>query len=70
MTTLNGLYFKDLAERVGWTAAEAAVAVVAVEAGDWPLWIAVPVATGLAAVKGFIAKHVGRSESASTVPSV
>lgn len=60
----------DLLERAGWTGAQAAVAVVSVEELGLPEWAVIPVAIGLAAVKGLIAKHVGNRESASTVPSV
>ena len=63
-------YAVDLAERVGWTAAEAAVGVIAVEAANWPTWLALPVATGVAIVKGFLARKLGRPDSASTVKGV
>jgi hypothetical protein len=60
----------DLVERVGWTAAEAALGVLTVEAAGWPAWIAVPVGTGVAALKGIVAKHLGRKGTASTAPGV
>lgn len=71
-TILSGTkrYAIDLAERVGWTAAEAAVGVIAVEAGNWPTWLALPVATGVAIVKGFLARKLGRADSASTARGI
>lgn len=63
-------FAKDLLERVGWTAAQAGVGVITVEALNVPVEWAAVVAAVLAVVKGFIAKKVGNSDSASTVPSV
>ncbi len=62
---MNTKYVKDLAERVFWTAAEAAVAYVSVDQLNIPkVWVPV-VATGLAFVKGIIAKHIGDSNTAA-----
>jgi hypothetical protein len=70
----TSLYLKDLAERTLFTGAEAAVGVFvadqAVGAVPGEAWWVVPVAMLAAALKGVLAKKVGRSESASTVPSV
>ncbi len=63
-------YVKDLLERTGWTALEAGVGVLAVENFDWAKGWAVPIAFGVAFLKGIVAKHVGNSDSASTVKSV
>lgn len=63
-------YLKDWLERVAWTAAQAAVGVVVVEVNDLDQWWVFPIAAALAGLKGFIAKKVGNSDSASTVPSV
>lgn len=64
-------FLKDLVERALWTAAEAVVAVVTTEVADLDTGVYAPlIATGLAVVKGFIAKHVGNKESASTAPGV
>jgi hypothetical protein len=61
---------KDWLERVSWTAAQAAVGVLAVEVGGLDVWWAVGAATALAALKGWVAKRVGNPESASTAKSV
>jgi hypothetical protein len=67
VTTINRAYLKDLAERVAWTAAEAGVALVAVETQDWSgTWVPV-IATGLAALKGIIAKHVGKTKGTAAL---
>jgi hypothetical protein len=44
----------DLAERAGWTLAQAAVAFGITEATGLKTWWALPLATGLSAVKTFI----------------
>jgi hypothetical protein len=59
----------DLAERVLWTAAEAGVGVVAAELTHLDPAFAVAIATVAAAVKGFIAKHLGNPDSAATLPA-
>lgn len=63
-------YLKDLAERMFWTGAEAAVAVISVDTADIPKTWVIPIAIALAAIKGVIAKHVGNGDSASTVKGV
>ena len=66
---MNKQYLTDLIERVLWTAAEAGIAYALVSiqgANDW--WV-IPVATCLAAIKGFVAKKIGDSNSAATLPS-
>ena len=63
-------FWKDLLERIFWTAAEAGVGVAVVANTDTPTAYAAVIASGLALVKGFIAKQIGNKESASTVPSV
>lgn len=62
-------WIKDAAERVFWTAAEAGVAalVVAVTPHVGPEWAPVFTAAA-AAVKVFIAKHVGDNQDASIAP--
>lgn len=50
--------WRDLAERAGWTAAEAVVGVALTEAASLPVWWAAPIATGLSAVKTWIAGRV------------
>jgi hypothetical protein len=63
-------FYVDAAERVFWTVAEAALAAIPVTAFDLPLWALPPIAAGLAAVKAFVAKHVGNGDSASTATDV
>jgi len=63
-------YLKDLIERTVWTAAQAGLAVLAVNAADWENEWAIAIAAGLAVLKGIVARQVGDSNSASTVPSV
>jgi hypothetical protein len=57
------LFARRLAERVAWTAAEAAVAYAAIEVTQLPEVYVVPASALLAWVKGMIAKHVGDPES-------
>lgn len=63
-------FLVDLLERVGWTAAEAGLAVVTTDSLNVPIAWAPLVAAGLALLKGFVAKHIGNGDSASTAPSV
>lgn len=63
---LDPKYLKDLGERVLWTGVEAGLGLVTVEALDIPVAYAALVAAGLAIVKGWVAKHVGNKDSAST----
>ncbi len=60
-------FWKDFGERVGWTAAQAAVALVSVEALDLPGWSIPLAAAGLAALKAFVARQIGDEGTASTV---
>lgn len=57
-------FLKDLAERVGFSAAYAATSVLVVELGDLPYEWAPVVVAALAALKGVLAKRVGDPESA------
>jgi len=75
MTSPTSLYVKDLVERIVFTAAEAALGLVVIEIADPDIvdpqaWWAVPLASAAAALKGLVAKKIGKPESASTVPSV
>lgn len=63
-------YIKDLAERVFWTGAEAALGILGVETFDWAKGYAIVIALGVALLKGIVAKHVGDPDSASTVKGV
>lgn len=58
-------FWLDLAERVGWTAAQVVLAGVTVEAFDLPTWAIAPATVGLSMLKGLVARHVGDPESAS-----
>ena len=67
---MSKTFFKDLLERVFWTAIQAGLGVISVEQFDIPkIWV-VPIAFGLAILKGIVAKNIGNPDSASTVPSV
>ncbi|MFC4328387.1 hypothetical protein ACFPC0_11165 [Streptomyces andamanensis] len=59
----------DVLERVGWTALEASAGVLVVSVTPLDTWWALPIATGLAAVKSWAAKHVGVPNTASTLPA-
>ncbi|MEV8349073.1 hypothetical protein ACFVTT_15550 [Streptomyces niveus] len=60
----------DVAERAGWTGAQAALGLAITELADIPLWWAAPIGLVLAAAKGWIAgRLVGRSGTASTLPT-
>ncbi len=61
-------YWVDLAERVGWTAAQVVLAGVTVEMLDLPGWAVPVVATGLAMAKGLVARKVGERDSAALLP--
>jgi hypothetical protein len=63
-------FVKDLVERVGWTALQAGVAVITVDSLGLPVAWAAPAAAVLAFIKALVARHVGRSDSASTFPSI
>ena len=67
-TTRSRRFWLDLAERVGWTAAQVVLAGVTVDAFALPSWAVVPAAAFLAVVKGLVARHVGSADSASTLP--
>jgi hypothetical protein len=57
----------DLAERAGWTGAEAALSLAVVELADLPVWWAAPTALLLASAKGWVAGRLGRKGTASTL---
>ncbi|MCI4045143.1 hypothetical protein [Streptomyces sp. TRM75563] len=59
----------DLAERSGWTGAEAALGLVVVELADVPVWWAAPVALLAASAKSWVAGRLGRKGTASTLPA-
>ncbi|MFD0343999.1 hypothetical protein ACFVH0_35935 [Streptomyces sp. NPDC127117] len=57
----------DLAERAGWTGAQAALGLAVVELADVPVWWAAPAALLLASAKGWVAGRLGRKGTASTL---
>ncbi|MDG9706544.1 hypothetical protein, partial [Streptomyces sp. DH37] len=59
----------DVAERAGWTGAEAALGVLATELADISLWWAAPIGLAIAAAKGWVAGRLGRMGTASTLPA-
>ena len=65
-------FWIDAAERIGWTAAEAAVAtaIVILPSASIPTLYIPIIAAGLSALKAFVARHVGNPDSASTASSV
>ncbi|MFD4786605.1 hypothetical protein ACFWN1_05885 [Streptomyces sp. NPDC058459] len=66
---MDSKFILDLAERAGWTGAEAALGLTIVELGDLPVWWAAPAALLAASAKAWVAKHVGRKGTASTLPA-
>lgn len=65
MKTLTKKFVRDVAERTFWTAAEAGTAYLSTVQWDLDPVLTVPIATGLAALKGLIAKHVGTKNTAA-----
>lgn len=65
-------FVRDWAERIAWTAAQAALAAVSYTEFDLPLWSLPLIAAGLSALKGLVAKQLVSPEkdSASTAPGV
>lgn len=63
-------YWSDLSERVFWTCVQGAVAAISVDTFELPVWLVIPIATGLAALKGLVAKKLGEANSASTLYEV
>lgn len=61
---------KDAFERTAWTLIQSGIGFVTVETADLPYWAVVPIATGLAAVKTWAAKHFAKEGTASTAPGV
>lgn len=61
-------YLAKLAERVVWTAVQAGLAIVTVEQFDLPAPYVPVVAAVLAAIKGYVARHVGDPQDPSTLP--
>lgn len=60
----------DLIERVIWTAIQAGLALVTVEAFDLPQVYIPILGAALATLKGVVARKVGDPTSAATLPAV
>jgi len=58
-------FFKDAAERVLWTAAEAGLAYAAVTLASIPAWWAIPIAGLVATAKTWVAKRLAPDKGAS-----
>lgn len=52
-------HLADIAERAGWTAAQAALALLIVEASGFQTWWALPLATALSAAKTWVMNRKG-----------
>jgi len=61
------VFWKDLLERVLWTAVQAAAGAVAVYVTGLPYGWAAVAAAALSAGKGFAARKLGDRDSASTI---
>jgi hypothetical protein len=69
MPKFSKRYALDVTERLGWTLAQAGVAFAVVETQDWQGVYVPIIAAGLSAVKSLVARHIGDSDSAATLPS-
>lgn len=56
---------RDAAERVFWTGVEAVLGAIVVVQFGLPEWAIVPATMALAALKVFVARHVGDPKSAA-----
>lgn len=63
-------FYADLLERMAWTAVQAALGLVTVQVFGLPDVYVPIIAVVLSTVKGFVARQIGDTGSASTVPSV
>lgn len=59
----------DALERILWTGAESAVALGAVWLAEVDTWWALPIGVAVATLKTLIAKRLGQSGTASTLPA-
>ena len=65
---VSKVWVRDVCERVGWTALQAALGVLTTNLTGLPVAYAVPVAAGLSALKGWVATQIGDPNSAATLP--
>jgi hypothetical protein len=56
---MNRNHVVDVAERAGWTAAQAGLALLITEAGGLQTWWALPLATALSAAKSWTVNKLG-----------
>lgn len=68
MSSPSKTFYLKLAERVFWTAVQAGLGIVTVEALDVPVAYAGVIAAVLAVVKGFVARRVGNPQEPATLP--
>jgi hypothetical protein len=69
MWAKHRVFILDMAERVMWTALQAAAAIGAVVLADLPPAYVAVIAPALAAVKALAARKLGDKDSAATLPS-
>lgn len=62
-------FLARLAERMFWTAVQAAAGVAIVAVADLPTAWAPVIAVALSAVKGFAARHIGDPSNPATLPA-
>lgn len=65
---ISRAWLVDVAERTGWTAAQAATGYLITVVTPLDTWWAAPIAGLLALAKGTAARHMGDPESAATLP--
>lgn len=53
----------DLAQRAGWTAAQAALALLVTESSGLQAWWALPLATGLSAAKSWVVHKLAKNKA-------
>lgn len=66
---MKAKYWKDWANRVGWTLIAVVLGAVSVQAIGLPDWAIVPAATLLTALKGLVARKIGDPETATFGPA-
>jgi hypothetical protein len=65
---MSKVFLLRAAERVLWTAAQAGLATLSVDQFHLPTVYILPIASGLAALKALVARHVGDPDSPATLP--
>jgi hypothetical protein len=67
---MSKAYWADLGERAAWTTAEVVVATVSVDQLGLPQWAIMPATVALMILKGLVARHVGRKDTAALAPGL